>query len=44
MEPHPLFAAFIGAAKEHRKRRFARMEAVSDEAQTEAPVLSEPRA
>jgi len=44
MEPHPLFAAFIGAAKEHRKRRFARIEGASEEAQAEAAVLSEPRA
>jgi CTP synthase len=39
LEPHPLFRAFIGAAKEHRKRRFARIESESDE-----PVLSERRA
>jgi CTP synthase len=36
LEPHPLFRAFIGAAKEHRKHRFARIESESAE-----PVLSE---
>ncbi len=36
LEPHPLFRAFIGAAKEQRKRRFARVESEAGE-----PVLSE---
>jgi CTP synthase len=34
LEPHPLFRAFIGAAKENRNRRFARVEA-----RVEEPVL-----
>jgi len=34
LEPHPLFQAFIGAAKENRKRKFARVEA-----RVEEPVL-----
>jgi CTP synthase len=34
LEPHPLFRAFIGAAKENRDRRFARVEA-----RVEEPVL-----
>jgi CTP synthase len=34
LEPHPLFRAFIGAAKENRHRRFARIEA-----RVEEPVL-----
>jgi CTP synthase len=38
LEPHPLFRAFIGAAKEHRRRRFARIESAAGE-----PVLAERR-
>jgi CTP synthase len=34
LEPHPLFRAFIGAAKENRNRKFARVEA-----RVEEPVL-----
>ncbi len=35
LEPHPLFRAFIGAAKENRRRRFAAVEA-----RVEEPVLA----
>ncbi len=40
LEPHPLFAAFIGAACEHRARR---LKASREERSLEEPVFSEPR-
>jgi hypothetical protein len=44
LEPHPLFAAFIGAALEHKKQRLRPTSSSVSERQAEPALRASPRA